>query len=1138
LEVDLCDGAIVEWEAFSIERGETVSFALPSSSAAVLNRVTGANPSHIWGSLSSNGQVILVNPLGIFFGNESRIEAGAFIASTFDIHNDLFAQRKELFWTFSEKAERIEHRGFIRANRIEFQAPEIYLFEGSRCQASLTGSGGEIRIGGKENTRFLWVQEGALISAEAIESGSGGSVVLSSKGVAHFEGLILARGSPSGGNGGFAEVSGGYLSYIGFADLRADNGNAGTLLLDPTNISITAGIDANNTPTAGFVFPLICGGNSPASTQNATSSGFPSSMISVAPTLTAQIAAGNIIIDSTGGAGGSGNITWNPLADFLYGSGNDLILRAPSTGTVTILSNVQNSGAGDVIIDSEGPAVLINIATNSQAVAFGSLDGLTQICAPSAVVTLQAGNMTTTDYAQVGFHAGTGSTANGAISITCASLNLFGSALDRCFAQIGHGQMEMAGGQTLDTAPTAAITVVSSGNITLAGSSIAPGGGTNAAAIIGHGQRNLFPPSLIEGDISVVSGGNISLLSNPRGGASSVTARIGHGVNGTLPGTDFTADAEVFVEAAGNISMAYTAGGTFHDLSIGHFAATGDLLGDVTAISGGSISINGNPGGGAGFRTAIGHMTFSGSVTGNTRVFSCQDIILNTRNSDVFAIGTPVASVGNIVVGDVEVAAGRDILLTANGTSAAGRIGNNFSAAGSATRTFVASGRDIVIAGTRNIGIAGFGDIFVAAGRNIIVTSNSAVATVFVGTDNTTNLATPRTTRVFAGGDVIASNPVAGGRAVIGRGSSPTASYTCFLDVRAGGDIQLSSPFTTNGANVLIPTSGSIFIEADTEVPAGAQWTAGGGQITSVCQTVPNIPILLSSSCPSTGFSSDSFAISADALGGIRFDAGGNGGSVGLQTTLGNITLHSAPNQANGAAQNLVIGTGANNVNILTVSGNIEIWGSQTSSSCVRGDSFHNITLDQALITSGSVFISSNNDFMMTPVSSIDTSGGNGPVALIVDNQAPFSPLIGRGRFQMNSGSSIATGTGLLQIYTALQSANSINGLLNTLPFSRGQLFVDSNQEVWCTYFCSPLAGSPFTVSYKDCLQQLTAQAMIVVDQFLIDLHPYNEFPGWKAPFRFGYAASMVLRPSNIPYYLRRRHLNHLNHPKTYTVYQ
>ena len=84
------DRAILDWTRFNIAANEAVHFQQPSAAAIALNRVSGQEPSAIFGSLSANGQIFLLNPSGILFGASSRVDVGALTASTLTMSNQDF----------------------------------------------------------------------------------------------------------------------------------------------------------------------------------------------------------------------------------------------------------------------------------------------------------------------------------------------------------------------------------------------------------------------------------------------------------------------------------------------------------------------------------------------------------------------------------------------------------------------------------------------------------------------------------------------------------------------------------------------------------------------------------------------------------------------------------------------------------------------------------------------------------------------------------------------------------------------------------------------------------------------------------------------------------------------------------------
>ena len=91
------DKAILSWRSFSIGAGETVRFQQPDSSSVALNRVTTATPSEIFGRLSANGKVFLVNPSGVLFGKGASVDVGSLVASTLNIDDGDFLAGRYAF---------------------------------------------------------------------------------------------------------------------------------------------------------------------------------------------------------------------------------------------------------------------------------------------------------------------------------------------------------------------------------------------------------------------------------------------------------------------------------------------------------------------------------------------------------------------------------------------------------------------------------------------------------------------------------------------------------------------------------------------------------------------------------------------------------------------------------------------------------------------------------------------------------------------------------------------------------------------------------------------------------------------------------------------------------------------------------
>src|ERR1700733_8021156 len=82
--------AVINWQSFDIAPNETTRFNQPNSSSIALNRVNNANPLQILGTLDANGNVVLINPSGVFFGPGSKTDVNGLVATTANISNQNF----------------------------------------------------------------------------------------------------------------------------------------------------------------------------------------------------------------------------------------------------------------------------------------------------------------------------------------------------------------------------------------------------------------------------------------------------------------------------------------------------------------------------------------------------------------------------------------------------------------------------------------------------------------------------------------------------------------------------------------------------------------------------------------------------------------------------------------------------------------------------------------------------------------------------------------------------------------------------------------------------------------------------------------------------------------------------------------
>lgn len=130
---------------------------------------------------------------------------------------------------------------------------EVKIFDGSLIIADGDTGGGQILVGGGRrgldpdfsNSESVHIGSDVSLQASARESGDGGEIISFARGDLSFAGKATARGGAIAGNGGFVELSGQENLQIGSlskqVDVGATSGAGGTLLIDPTDISIVDG---------------------------------------------------------------------------------------------------------------------------------------------------------------------------------------------------------------------------------------------------------------------------------------------------------------------------------------------------------------------------------------------------------------------------------------------------------------------------------------------------------------------------------------------------------------------------------------------------------------------------------------------------------------------------------------------------------------------------------------------------------------------------------------------------------------------------------------------------------------------------------------------------------------------------------
>jgi filamentous hemagglutinin family protein len=260
-----------------------------------------------------------------------------------------------------------------RGGSIDVRGRDLLLTGTARLDASGPAGGGDIRVGrdgrnGTRASRELVIEPGASLTADATDSGDGGSIWALAGTRADIGGRFSAKGGLNGGNGGFIETSAAEVRIDPAARFSAParhaGGVAGTWLLDPTDITIDA------TLAATLVATLQAGTNATVQTPADPPAGAPGSEpgnITVAASIQPNLADGAVqdvllTLDAHGNIDVQAGVV---IAASAADATDSLSLRlsagggVPGQGTVTLKGEAVGDGAFSKLASTGGDIEIV-----------------------------------------------------------------------------------------------------------------------------------------------------------------------------------------------------------------------------------------------------------------------------------------------------------------------------------------------------------------------------------------------------------------------------------------------------------------------------------------------------------------------------------------------------------------------------------------------------------------------------------------------------------------------------------------------------------------------------------------------------------------------------------------------------------
>lgn len=234
---------ISNWSSFNVGSAATVNFVQPDAASIALNRVSGASPTEIFGKVTANGQLVVVNPNGITFGAGSQVSAASIVGSVLDIQDSDFNNGNYLFNRGGATGS-IDNQGSLTATAgsVALLAPTV------KNSGAIKATGGHISLI-NANVVNLSAMDPAIITASGINGLIQNTGSLQANKLSNVGGKIVLVNLAGSGNGamslsGQLQSGAGVTAQAGVINTGVLSSDNNTLLMAP-NVNVNAAFDLN-----------------------------------------------------------------------------------------------------------------------------------------------------------------------------------------------------------------------------------------------------------------------------------------------------------------------------------------------------------------------------------------------------------------------------------------------------------------------------------------------------------------------------------------------------------------------------------------------------------------------------------------------------------------------------------------------------------------------------------------------------------------------------------------------------------------------------------------------------------------------------------------------------------------------------